>query len=407
MAFIPGAPTFQILLVSAMLLTLAFILNRTRTKAAAVAAAADGLYEDDSIPEMLNEAAYYKNIDNVYTLLGVDPITMEFGYSLIPHVDESTGGSFIDRVVMFRKQFASEYGVVVPTVRMVDNGMLNPNQYVIKIKGEEVARGEVLVDYYLAMDPGTAMEEVEGIDTVEPAYGIPSKWITEDLRETAEVYGYTVIDPLSVIVTHMSEVIKRYVHEIITRQDVNTLLENTAKQNPAIVQDTIPGIVSIGDLQKVLSNLLREGVPIKDMESVLETLNDFGPTVKDTDLLTEYVRQRLRRTITRQYVAGNVLKVITVDQEIEQTIMASIKKGDHGSTYMAMEPEKVQRIVGSLIEDINAIKDIVPVPVVLTSPIVRIYLKKMLDQFNPSIVVLSFSEIDPTVQIQALANVQI
>jgi flagellar biosynthesis protein FlhA len=407
MAFIPGAPTFQILLISAMLLTLAFILNRTRTKAAAVAAASDGLYEEDSIPEMLNEAAYYKNIDNVYTLLGVDPITMEFGYSLIPHVDESTGGSFIDRVVMFRKQFASEYGVVVPTVRMVDNGMLNPNQYVIKIKGEEVARGEVLVDYYLAMDPGTAMEEIEGIDTVEPAYGIPSKWITEDLRETAEVYGYTVIDPLSVIVTHLSEVIKRYVHEIITRQDVTTLLENTAKQNPAIVQDTIPGIVSIGDLQKVLSNLLREGVPIKDMESVLETLNDFGPSVKDTDLLTEYVRQRLRRTITRQYVAGNVLKVITVDQEIEQTIMASIKKGDHGSTYMAMEPEKVQRIVGSLIEDINAIKDIVPVPVVLTSPIVRVYLKKMLDQFNPSIVVLSFSEIDPTVQIQALANVQI
>jgi flagellar biosynthesis protein FlhA len=406
MAFIPGAPTFQILLISAMLLTLAFLLNRTRTKAAAVAAAAEGAYEEESIPEMLNEAAYYKNIDNVYTLLGVDPITMEFGYSLIPHVDESTGGSFIDRVVMFRKQFASEYGVVIPTVRMVDNGMLNPNQYVIKIKGEEVARGEVLVDYYLAMDPGTAMEEVEGIDTVEPAYGIPSKWITEDLRETAEVYGYTVIDPLSVIVTHMSEVIKRYVHEIITRQDVNTLLENTAKQNPAIVQDTIPAIVSIGDLQKVLSNLLREGVPIKDMESVLETLNDYGPSVKDTDLLTEYVRQRLRRTITRQYVAGNVLKVITVDQEIEQSIMNSVKKGEHG-TYMAMEPDKVQRIVGSLIEDINAIKDIVPVPVVLTSPIVRIYLKKMLDQFNPSIVVLSFSEIDPTVQIQALANVQI
>ncbi|MCL2033885.1 MAG: flagellar biosynthesis protein FlhA [Oscillospiraceae bacterium] len=406
MAFIPGAPVLQILFISAIILTLGIVLRNSKVRAMQTAGAgADGAPLPEDIPEMLNEANYYKNIENVYGLLNVDPIEMEFGYSLVPLVDESSGGSFIDRIVMFRKQFATEYGVVIPTVRLRDNGLLNPNQYVVKLKGEEIGKGEILVDYYLALDPGGASEDVDGIDTIEPAYGIPAKWITEDMRETAEVYGYTVIDPLSVIVTHMSELIKQHVHELLSRQDISSLLENVSKQNPAVVADVIPNVVSIGDLQKILCNLLREGVPIKDMETILETLGDYGTGLKDTDMLTEYVRQRLRRTITRQYVSGNVLKVVTIDQDVEQAILGSIKKGEHG-TYMALEPEKVQVIVGNLIENINAIKDIVSVPVVLTSPIVRIYLKKMLDQFNPNITVLSFSEIDPNVQIQALANVQ-
>ena len=408
MAFIPGAPVLQILFISAVIITLGLILRNNKVKsmrAATAGVGADGAPLPEDIPEMLNEANYYKNIENVYGLLNVDPIEMEFGYSLVPLVDEGSGGSFIDRIVMFRKQFATEYGVVIPTVRLRDNGLLNPNQYVVKLKGEEIGKGEILVDYYLALDPGGASDDIDGIDTIEPAYGIPAKWITEDMRETAEVYGYTVIDPLSVIVTHMSELIKQHVHELLSRQDISSLLENVSKHNPAVVSDVIPNIVSIGDLQKILCNLLREGVPIKDMETILETLGDYGTGLKDTDMLTEYVRQRLRRTITRQYVSGNVLKVVTIDQDIEQAILGSIKKGEHG-TYMALEPEKVQLIVGNLIENINAIKDIVNVPVVLTSPIVRIYLKKMLDQFNPNITVLSFSEIDPNVQIQALANVQ-
>ncbi len=406
MAFIPGAPRPQILTVAIGLVAFGLFL-RTRQQSVAAVPAVDGTgaLAPEDIPEMLNEANYYKNIDNVYSLLSVDPIEMEFGYSLVPLVDESSGGSFIDRIVMFRKQFATDYGVVIPTVRLRDNGLLNPNQYVVKLKGEEVGRGEVLVDYYLALDPGGATDDIEGIDTVEPAYGIPAKWITEDMRETAEVIGYTVIDPLSVIVTHMSELIKQHVHELLGRQDITTLLENFSKNNQGVVQDIVPALISLGDLQKILCNLLREGVPIKDMGSILETVGDYSPGLKDTDMLTEYVRQRLRRTITRQYVSGNVLKVVTIDQDVEQTILNSIKKGEHG-TYMALEPEKVQRIVGNVIEDINAIKDIVNVPVVLTSPIVRVYLKKMLDQFNPNITVLSFSEIDPTVQIQALANVQ-
>ena len=408
-ALIPGMPIFQIIILGPGLIVLGYVLKGKRAKVAAGAAGAGAAgdlahLDPEAIPEMLNEATYYKNIENVYGLLGVDPIEMEFGYSLVPLVDESSGGSFIDRIVMFRKQFAAEYGVVIPTVRLRDNGMLNPNQYVVKLKGEEIGKGEVLVDYYLALDPGNTSDNVDGIDTVEPAYGIPSKWITEDMREAAEVYGYTVIDPLSVIVTHMSEIIRKHVHELLTRQDVNTLLENVAKRNPSIVSDVVPGIIPVADLQKILSNLLRENVPIKDMETILETLGDYGAGVKDTDMLTEYVRQRLRRTITRQYVSGNVLQVVTIDQDVEQTILGSIKKGEHG-TYMALEPEKVQHIVTNVIEDVNHIKDMVNNPVVLTSPVVRVYLKKMLDQFSPNITVLSFSEIDPTVQIQALANV--
>lgn len=411
MSFVPGSPKTQIFIIAVILVAMGIIAQRGPAKAALAAAGGaaileSGAVEEDTGAEMLNEATYYKNIENVYGLLNVDPIEMEFGYSLVPLVDESSGGSFIDRIVMFRKQFATDYGVVIPTVRLRDNGMLNPNQYVVKLKGEEIGRGEILVDYYLALNPGNASEDIEGIDTVEPAYGIPSKWITEEMRETAEVYGYTVIDPLSVIVTHMSEIIRRHAHELLSRQDLQALLENVAKQNPAIVSDVIPGVLSIAELQKVLSNLLRENVPIRDMETILETLGDYGTTIKDTDMLTEYVRQKLKRTITRQYSTGNVLKVITIDQGVEEAILSSIKKGDHG-TYMAMEPDKMQRIVGNIIEDINAIKDIVNVPVVLTSPVVRVYLKKMLDQFSPNIVVLSFSEIDMNIQIQALANVQI
>jgi flagellar biosynthesis protein FlhA len=405
MALIPGAPYIQILLIGGGLFALGFFINRSRKAPVPAGPGVEMMGMEDEMPETLNEAAYYKNIDNVYSLLNVDPIEMEFGYSLVPLVDESSGGSFIDRIVMFRKQFALEYGVVVPTVRLRDNGMLNPNQYVVKLKGEEIGRGEILVDYYLALDPGNVTEEIEGIDTIEPAYGIPSKWIAEDMRETAEIYGYTVIDPLSVIVTHMSEIIRKHAHELLSRQDINSLLENTAKFNPAIVSDTVPGIITVGELQKVLSNLLRENVPIRDMETILETISDYGATLKDSDLLTEYVRQRLRRTITRQYISGNVLKVITIDQEVEQSILQNIKKGDSG-TYLALEPERVQKIVGSILDDIDSVRDIVSMPVVLTSPIVRIYLKKMLDQFNPDVTVLSFSEVDPSVQIQALANVQ-
>ncbi len=402
MCLIPGAPVIQIAMLSVMLFTLGFMLYRSAAAKAVLITAEEA---EESKPEELSEVNYYKNIDNVYNLLSVEPIEMEFGYSLLPLVDEKSGGSFIDRVVIFRKQFALEMGVVVPTVRLRDNGLINPNQYLIKIKGEEVARGEVLVDYYLALDPGSITGTIDGIETVEPAYGIPGKWIAESQRDMAEVYGYTVIDPLSVIVTHLSEVIKRHIHELIGRQDILSLLENVSKVNKAIVDDVVPGVLSIADLQKVLTNLLKESIPIRDMESILETIGDHGMSIKDTDMLTEYVRQRLKRTITRKYTDGNSIKVITLDQDIENMILSSVKKSEHG-TYMAIEPGVVQSIVESLTEQIEHVKDLVSQPIILTSPIVRIYFKKLIDQFQPNLTVLSFNEIDSNMQIQAIGAIR-
>lgn len=403
MCLIPGAPIFQIAILGIILFVLGISILRSATtrKQKAELDEMSELVSEDS-----NEVNYYRNIDNVYNLLGVEPIEMEFGYSLLPLVDEGSGGSFIDRIILFRKQFALEMGVVVPTVRLRDNGIINPNQYLIKIKGEEVAKGEVLVDYYLALDPGNSMGPIEGIDTIEPAYEIPGKWITESEREMAEVYGYTVIDALSVIVTHLSEVIKRHIHELVSRQDINILLQNVSKANQAIVDDVIPNIISISDLQKILMNLLREGVPIRDMESILETLGDQGLAIKDTDMLTEYVRQKLKRTITRKYTDGNSIKVISLDQGIENTILNSAKKSEHG-TYLAIEPLVVQKIVEGVTEQIEKVKELIHQPIILTSPIVRIYFKRLIDQFLPNLTILSFNEIDTNIQIQAIGLIQI
>lgn len=402
MCLIPGAPVLQIGLLAGVLIFLGVSLLRSESRKKD----REALEEMQEImPRESSEADYYRNIDNVYSILGVEAIEMEFGYSLLPLVDEESGGGFIDRIVIFRKQFALEMGVVVPTVRLRDNGLINPNQYLIKIKGEEVARGEVLVDYFLALDPGNSTGVIEGIDTVEPAYEIPGKWITEDQREMAEVYGYTVIDALSVIVTHMSEVIKRHIHELVSRQDINVLIQNVAKTNQAIVDDVIPAVISMSDLQKILTNLLKEGVPIRDMESILETLGDYGTTIKDTDMLTEYVRQKLKRTITRKYTDGASIKVISLDQDVENTILNSAKKNEHG-TYLALDPQSVQGIVEGVTEQMEKVKEIISQPVILTSPIVRIYFKRLIDQFLPNLTVLSFNEIDTSIQIQAVGVIQ-
>ncbi|MDD4583853.1 MAG: flagellar biosynthesis protein FlhA [Eubacteriales bacterium] len=403
MCLIPGAPVFQIAFLGIVLAVLGYILMKT-------ADVQKQQEESDELNEMIrkeqDEVSYYRNIDNVYDLLGVDPIEMEFGYSLLPLVDENSGGSFIDRIIIFRKQFALDMGVIVPTVRLRDNGLINPNQYLIKIKGEEVAKGEILVDYYLALDPGNSTGTIEGIDTIEPAYDIPGKWIRESEREMAEIYGYTVIDPLSVMVTHMSEVIKKHIHELVSRQDIQAILKNVAKRNQAVVDDVIPGIVSLSDLQKIVTNLLREGIPVRDMEGILETLGDYGSNINDTDMLTEYARQKLKRTITRKYTDGNNIKVITLDQELENTILNSIKKNEYG-TYLAIEPSIVEGIVKNLTAQMEKVKELIQQPIILTSPIVRIYFKRLMDQFLPNLTVLSFNEIDTNIQIQAIGIVQI
>lgn len=397
---IPGFPKLQILVVSVLLVGLGILLSKKEK------ALMESETDLASMKEVTSDAEFYKDIDNVYGLLSVEQIEMEFGYSLISLVEEESGGSFIDRVVMFRKQFALEMGVVIPPVRLKDSGQLNPNQYSIKFKGEEIARGDVLVDHFLALSPGEIAEHVEGIETIEPAFGMPAKWVSEDNKVKAELAGYTLIDPTSVIITHLSEIIRAHAHELLSRQELNNILNNLKKTNEAIINDTIPSVIGLRELQKVLSNLLREGVPIRDMETILETLGDYGAVVKDIDMLTEYGRQSLKRTISHKFAEAGQLKVISLDAQVENIIMNSVKKIDSGS-YLALEPQTIQNIVSATNEEVNKIKDLVQFPIVLTSPVVRIYFKKLLDQFYPNIVVLSFNEIDSNIQIRALGNISI
>lgn len=402
MMLIPGFPKIQLIVLGGILLALGIMLMRTQKSLAAETDAAVQEMADNR--EALSEMEYYKDIDNVYKLLNVEPIEMEFGYSLIPLADESAGGTLIERVVIFRKQFAMDMGMVFPSVRMTDNQHINPNQYVIKIKGEVVAQAEILMDHYLALDSGNVTKEIDGIDTVEPAFNIPAKWISEQNKLRAEIAGYTLIDPTSVIITHLSEIIKNYAHELLSRQDVKTMLDKLKQTNPAIVDDIVPNVVSPAYLQKVLCLLLKESVPIRDLQTILETISDNQHNMKDIDITTEYVRQALKRTITRRFSDGGQIRVLTLDTETENKIVASVKKSEQGS-YLAMDPQTIQQLISSLNEQIDRVKDVIPMPIVLTSPIVRIYFKKLIDQFIPNVTVLSFSEIDNSVQIQAVGNI--
>ena len=398
-----GFPVPQTAIISVVLITLGVILLRK-----AKAPMGDGAQDLGDLPaaqEVTSEVSYYKNLDNVYNLLNVDAICVEVGYSLLPIVDESSGGNFLDRVVMLRKHFADEMGMVIPAIRLKDSSQLNPNQYEIKLKGESVAVGEVLLDHYLGLVPAEVPEnDVDGIETVEPAFGMPAKWISDDKKIKAEIAGYTLIDPTSVMVTHLSEVIRKHASELLSRQEVKRMVDNLKEHNESIVEDTVPSIVSLNELQRVLRNLLREGIPILDMETILETLADYAPTVKDHDMLTEYVRQALRRTITHKFSIAGQLKVVSLDSEIEDLIIKSIKKIE-GGAYLALEPDIIQMIVTSTTEQINQMKKLVQEPIIITSPVVRIYFKKLLDQFYPDITVLSFNDIDTSVQIQALGTI--
>ena len=404
---VPGFPKPILLILGAALIYGGVYLSRSKRSAAEAEEAAQAQKKlEEARQKTTTDTDYYRDIDNVFKLLNVEQVEMEFGYSLLHLVDERSGGNFIERVVLFRKQFAMDMGMVIPSVRMRDNPDINPNQYIIKIKGEEVARGEILVDHYLALDNGDVTMPVDGIDTVEPAFGIPARWISEDKKVAADVAGYTLIDPVSVMITHLSEVIKKHCSEILTRQDVKTMVENIKKTDATIVEDLIPGIISYGYLQKVLAMLLKEGVPIRDMETILETLSDHASAMKDIDITVEYVRQALKRTITRRFAEANSLRVITIDPRIEDMIVASVKKSDQGS-YLSMDPETIQKIVAKTTDEVNKIKDVIPNVIVLTSPIVRVYFKKLIDQFMQSVTVLSYSEIDSTTQIQSVGTISL
>ncbi len=394
MCLIPGLPILLLLLFGGVLIFMGRRITAKRNKKTEAPA--------EDLPP--SETEYFRDMTNVYSLLNVEPIEMEFGYSLIPLVDENKGGSFIDRVVMLRRQFATEMGMVIPAVRLRDDAVLEPNQYAIKIKGETVAHGEVLVDHFLLVGEVDGGEGIEGIDTLEPAFGMPAKWLDQENREKAQIYGYNVIDPLSVIITHLSEIVKKHAHELLTRHEVNQLLDNVRKLDKSLVDDFVPGVISVGGLQRVLCNLLFEQIPIRDMSTILETVGEFAPTVKDPDILTEYVRQALKRTITRKFTEDGALKVITVNTELETIILNSVKKNDHGS-YVAMEPDMMQRIVSAHIKEVEKISEMVRTPIVLTSPVVRLYYRKLIEQFSFDAVVLSFNEIEANVKVVSVGSI--
>ncbi|MDR1689596.1 MAG: flagellar biosynthesis protein FlhA [Clostridiales bacterium] len=353
-----------------------------------------------------SEAEEIRRPENVVSLLSVDQILLIFGYGLIPLVDASQGGDLLDRVVMIRRQVALELGAVVPVIRLRDDIKLSPNEYRILIKGIEVAGGDIMFDHYMAMNPGYVEEEIDGIETVEPFMGLPALWISESQRERAEALGYTVVDPPAIIATHLTEVIRGHLHELLTRQDVQSLINHVKEAHPVLVDELIPKLLTIGDVQKVLANLLHEGLSIRDLVTILETLADYAAMTRDMDMLTEYVRQALRRSISQRYFDSDSNTVITLDPELEQKIMSSVQQSEQGS-YLALDPGTTQKIFDNLNSEVVKLTSMGLQPIILTSPIVRVYFKKLVEQVAPDLVVLSYNEIDSKVEVQAIGMVSI
>ena len=353
------------------------------------------------------QAEEIRRPENVVSLLQVDPIELEFGYGIIPLADVNQGGDLLDRVVMIRRQIALELGTVVPIIRLRDNIQLNPNQYIIKIKGIQVTEGEILFDHYMAMNPGFVEEEISGIPTFEPSFHLPALWITESQRERAESLGYTVVDPPSIIATHLTEVIRQHIDELLSRQDVQNLVNNIKETNPTLVDELVPKLLGIGEIQKVLQNLLREGISIRDLLTVFETMADHAATTRDTDVLTEYARQSLKRAISSKYFPANeVTSVITLDPKVEQDIMGSVKQTEQGA-YLTLDPEKTKAIMASLETEIQKLENLGKNAIIITSPIVRMYFKKLTEDYFKDLIVVSYNEVDSNIELQSVGMVSL
>ena len=358
--------------------------------------------EADSADEEANEI---RKPENVTSLLQVDPIELEFGYGIIPLADANQGGDLLDRVVMIRRQIAIELGTVVPIIRLRDNIQLNPNQYIIKIKGIQVSEGEILFDHYMAMNPGYVEEEITGIPTFEPSFHLPAIWITEGQRERAESLGYTVVDPPSIIATHLTEVVRSHIAELLTRQDTQNLINNLKENNPTLVEELVPKLMGVGDIQKVLQNLLEEGISIRDLLTIFETLADHAATTHDPDILTEYARQSLKRAISNKYFSGNdTSSVVTLDPAVEQEIMGAVKQTEQGA-YLTLAPDRIRKIVDSVKQEVEKLENMGKMPIIITSPIVRIYFKKMINDYVKDLTVVSYNEIESNVELQSVGMV--
>jgi flagellar biosynthesis protein FlhA len=341
--------------------------------------------------------------EKVESILPLDVMELEVGYELIPLVDADRNGELLERIKSVRRQFALELGFIVPPLHIRDNLQLKASDYAIVIKGVEVARGSVMMGRLLAMSPGKTEKEIAGVKTQEPTFGLPSIWINTSAKQEAQMAGYTVVDPATVITTHIKETIKRNAQELLGRQEVQTLLDKFKETNPKVVEELVPNLMTLGKVQKVLQNLLREQISIRDLRTILESLADFAPKVEDADILTEYVRQALSRPITKKYLAKDgSLSVMTLDQNVEGLIQQAIQKTEL-SSYLALEPTVAEKILAKIREGVEAVTPMLETaPVLLASPLVRMYLRKLTERFLPDLVVLSHSEIVPTVQIRTL-----
>ena len=398
-ALVPGLPGIPF----TVLAVLCFFIGRELKKQTTA------IMEEAAKPEETQAKVQKKKAtspENIVSLLQVDPMELEIGYSLIPLVDTGQGGDLLDRIVMIRRQCALELGLVVPTIRIRDNIQIKPNAYIIKLKGVEIAKGELMLDHYLAMNSGTVFEEVPGIETTEPAFGLPALWIPDSEREQAELNGYTVVDAVSVLATHLTEVIKSHAAEILGRQETQNLVDNLSKANEALVKEVVPDLVTIGEVQKVLQNLLAERISIRDMETIFEVLSDYARATKDTEILTEYVRHAMARQITQANVQNGQLPCITLDAALENRIAGAVQRTDRGS-YVSFDPDSMKRLVAALDTELQKLTNMGYQPIVLTSPAVRLYFRKLVERSVPGLIVLSQAEIESSVEIQILGVVKI
>tara|TARA_R110002072_G_scaffold534_5_gene3810 strand:+ start:64510 stop:66585 length:2076 start_codon:yes stop_codon:yes gene_type:complete len=345
--------------------------------------------------------------DNLEDLLGLELVELEVGYGLVNLVDSDQNGDLLERITHIRKQFAIDWGVIIPSVRIKDNLELKPGEYSVKIKGIEVAKGDLVMDHFLAMDPGGIIEQVDGIETTEPVFGLPAVWISEDQKEDAQYNGYTVVDLSTVVATHLTEVLKTNLSELLGRQELVRLMDNFKESHPKIIADLIPDILNLGQVLKVLQNLLREGVSIRDLRTILETLAEYGATIKDTDALTEFARQALYRTITEAVRSeqGDV-PLFTLDRGIEESIAQNVIQTEQGQE-LSLDPKITQTILASLNEKIDEATDMGEKMIVLCSPIIRTHFKRLTEKFIPNLIVISHNELSPDANIRSLGTVRL
>ena len=390
---LPGVPFFSLACICAFI---GYSLHRKTTT----------ITETKEEQQQVKEKAAATRPENIISLLQVDPMELEIGYSLIPLVDTGQGGDLLDRIVMIRRQCALELGLVVPTIRIRDNIQIKPSAYIIKLKGMEIARGELMLDHFLAMNSGTVFEEIPGIETIEPAFGLPAIWIPESDRERAELNGYTVVDAVSVLATHLTELIKQHAAEILGRQETQNLVDNLAKTHRTLVDEVVPELLGVGEIQKVLSNLLKERVSIRDMATIMEVLADYARATKDPEILTEYVRHAMSRQITQQVVQGNILPCVTLDPALENRIVGGVQRTDHGS-FVTLDPDSMRRMITSVTNEIDKLANQGYPAVVLTSPAVRLYFRKLVERSIQGLIIVSHAEIEQSVEIQILGVIKI